>query len=86
MNSPHLLVDHHDDSVGVAMLTAREMGEHVDLDVSGILRPELTMDDAGKQLIDITLRTCKGRLTAAEALGHRGRNDQALSKRLRTKL
>ena len=71
MNSPHLLVDHHDDSVGVAMVTAREMGEHVDLHVSGILRRELTMDDAGKQLIDITLRTCKGRLTAAEALGPR---------------
>lgn len=51
--------------------TAREMSEHVDLDVSGILRRELTMDEAGDQLIDITLRTCNGRLTAAEALGHR---------------
>ena len=47
------------------------MGEHVDLDVSGILRRELTMDEAGDLLIDMTIRTCNGRLTAAEALGHR---------------
>ena len=52
-------------------LTARTMSEHIDLDVSGILRGEMTMDDAGDALIDITLRTCNGRLTAAEALGHR---------------
>jgi (2R)-sulfolactate sulfo-lyase subunit beta len=52
-------------------MTARTMSEHIDLDVSGILRREMTMDEAGDQLIDITLRTCNGRLTAAEALGHR---------------
>lgn len=51
--------------------TVRTMGEHVDLDVSGLLRREISMDEAGDQLIDITLRTCNGRLTAAEALGHR---------------
>lgn len=51
--------------------TAREMGEHLDLDVSGILRGEMTLDEAGDALIDITLRTCNGRLTAAEALKHR---------------
>ncbi len=51
--------------------TAREMSEHVDLDVSGILRRELTLDQAGDRLIDIMLRTCNGRVTAAEALGHR---------------
>lgn len=51
--------------------TAREMAEHIDLDVSGILRRELTLDEAGDRLIEITLRTCNGRLTAAEALGHR---------------
>ena len=51
--------------------TAREMAEHIDLDVSGILRRELTLDEAGNRLIEITLRTCNGRLTAAEALGHR---------------
>ncbi len=51
--------------------TARTMSEHVDLDVSGILRREMTLDQAGDALIEITRRTCNGRLTAAEALGHR---------------
>ena len=51
--------------------TARDMAEHIDLDVSGILRRELTLDEAGDRLIEIMLRTCNGRLTAAEALGHR---------------
>ncbi len=47
------------------------MGEHVDLDVSGILRREMNYDEAGDRLIDITMRTCNGRMTCAEALGHR---------------
>jgi (2R)-sulfolactate sulfo-lyase subunit beta len=51
--------------------TARTMGEHIDLDVSGILRREMSLDEAGDRLIDIMLRTCNGRLTCAEALGHR---------------
>ena len=51
--------------------TARTMSEHIDLDVSGLLRREMNLDQAGDALIDITLRTCNGRLTAAEALGHR---------------
>ncbi len=52
-------------------LTARTMPEHIDLDVSGLLRREMTPDEAGDALIDILIRTCNGRLTAAEALGHR---------------
>jgi len=51
--------------------TARTMSEHIDLDVSGILRRELTLDQAGDKLIEVVLRTCNGRLTCAEALGHR---------------
>ena len=51
--------------------TVRTMGEHVDVDVSGILRREMTIDDAGDALIDMILRTANGRNTAAEALGHR---------------
>jgi (2R)-sulfolactate sulfo-lyase subunit beta len=51
--------------------TVRTMAEHVDLDVSGILRREMTLDQAGDALIDIAIRTCNGRLTAAETLGHR---------------
>ena len=51
--------------------TARTMVEHIDLDVSGILRRELTLDRAGDQLIDMVIRTCNGRLTCAEVMGHR---------------
>jgi (2R)-sulfolactate sulfo-lyase subunit beta len=51
--------------------TARTMSEHIDLDVSGILRREMTLNEAGDALIDIMLRTCNGRLTCAETLGHR---------------
>jgi (2R)-sulfolactate sulfo-lyase subunit beta len=47
------------------------MSEHVDLDVTGILRRDLTIPDAGDKLIEMILRTANGRLTAAEALGHR---------------
>lgn len=51
--------------------TVRLMGEHIDLDVSGIVRREMTIDQAGDALIDMIVRTANGRLTAAEALGHR---------------
>ena len=51
--------------------TIRTMGEHIDLDVSGILRRELTISQAGDALIGMIARTANGRLTAAEALGHR---------------
>ena len=51
--------------------TIRTMGEHIDLDVSGILRRDMTIPQAGDALIDMVVRTANGRLTAAEALGHR---------------
>ncbi len=51
--------------------TVRTMSEHVDVDVSGILRREMTIDHAGDALIAMIGRTANGRLTAAEALGHR---------------
>ena len=51
--------------------TIRTMGEHIDVDVSGVLRREQTLDTAGDALIDMIIRTANGRLTAAEALGHR---------------
>jgi (2R)-sulfolactate sulfo-lyase subunit beta len=51
--------------------TVRTMSEHVDLDVTGILRRELSIDQAGDALIDMVTRTANGRNTAAEALGHR---------------
>jgi len=51
--------------------TVRTMGEHVDVDVTGILRRDQTIDEAGDALIDMVVRTANGRATAAEALGHR---------------
>lgn len=51
--------------------TVRTMSEHVDVDVSGILRREMTIDQAGDSLIEMIARTANGRFTAAEALGHR---------------
>ena len=51
--------------------TVRTMSEHVDVDVSGILRREVNLDQAGDMLLDMMIRTANGRLTAAEALGHR---------------
>jgi (2R)-sulfolactate sulfo-lyase subunit beta len=51
--------------------TVRTMSEHVDVDVSGLLRKEMTPDDAGDKLLECMFRTANGRLTAAEALGHR---------------
>ncbi len=51
--------------------TVRTMAEHVDVDVSGLLRKEMTADDAGDALLSSMLKTVNGRLTSAEALGHR---------------
>ena len=51
--------------------TVRTMSEHIDLDVSGILRREMTLDEAGDALIDSIRKTANGRLTCAEILGHR---------------
>jgi (2R)-sulfolactate sulfo-lyase subunit beta len=47
------------------------MKEHIDLDVSGILKREMNLDQAGDELINITVRTANGRSTCAESLGHR---------------
>jgi (2R)-sulfolactate sulfo-lyase subunit beta len=52
-------------------LTARTMSEHVDMDVSGLLWREYTLRDAGERLLALVDRVIDGRLTCAEALGHR---------------
>jgi len=51
--------------------TVRLMPEHIDVDVSGITRREINMDQAGDKLLQMMFRTANGRLTAAETLGHR---------------
>ena len=51
--------------------TAATMSEHIDLDVSKILKREMNLSQAGDALIDITIKTANGRITCAEALGHK---------------
>ena len=51
--------------------TVRTMKEHIDVDVSGILRREIDLDKAGDMALDMMFRTANGRLTSAEVLGHR---------------
>ena len=50
--------------------TVRTMSEHVDYDCTGLLQREKNLDQTGDELLEVMLRTCNGRLTAAEALGH----------------
>ncbi len=51
--------------------TASTMSEHIDLDVSKILKREMNLSQAGDALIDITVKTANGRITCAESLGHK---------------
>jgi (2R)-sulfolactate sulfo-lyase subunit beta len=51
--------------------TASSMAEHIDVDVSGLLSREITLPEAGQLLMDNLGRTVNGRVTSAEALGHR---------------
>lgn len=51
-------------------VTVETMSEHIDFDCSAILQGNLTLDEAGDKLLDLMVRTCNGRLTAQEALGH----------------
>lgn len=51
-------------------LTVSTMEEHIDVDVSPILSQEMSLNEAGELLFDTMIATIKGRLTAAEVLGH----------------
>ena len=51
-------------------LTVETMSEHIDYDCSAILRGEMTLDESGDNLLDLMIRTCNGRRTAQEVLGH----------------
>ncbi len=50
--------------------TVRTMSEHVDYDCTGLLQRQKNLDQTGDELLEVMLRTCNGRLTCAEALGH----------------
>jgi (2R)-sulfolactate sulfo-lyase subunit beta len=51
--------------------TVRTMAEHIDVDVSGLLRREMSPDQAGDAALEMMFKTANGRWTAAEVLGHR---------------
>ncbi|MBI4282873.1 MAG: UxaA family hydrolase [Chloroflexi bacterium] len=51
--------------------TAKTMAEHIDIDISGVLRREMTLMQAGDRILEMMVRTANGRLSAAEVLGHR---------------
>ncbi len=51
--------------------TVATMAEHIDVNVSGLLSRELRLPEAGNLLLDYLGRTANGRITSAEALGHR---------------
>jgi (2R)-sulfolactate sulfo-lyase subunit beta len=51
--------------------TVATMSEHIDVDISGVLRREMTLSQAGDRIMEMMVRTANGRLTAAEVLGHR---------------
>jgi (2R)-sulfolactate sulfo-lyase subunit beta len=62
-------------------LTIETMAEHIDVDISGILRLEMTLDQAADKVMDMMAHTVNGRLTAAEALRH---NEFVLTKLYRS--
>jgi (2R)-sulfolactate sulfo-lyase subunit beta len=51
-------------------LTLATMSEHIDVDVTGIMRLEMTLDQAADAAMKVLESTINGRLTAAEALRH----------------
>ena len=52
-------------------VTVTTMSEHIDVDVSGLLQLDYNLAEAGDRLENVIDRTVNGRLTCAEALGHR---------------
>lgn len=51
-------------------LTVATMSEHIDVDLTGLLRFEINLDQAADLALTMLARTINGRLTAAETLRH----------------
>jgi len=51
-------------------LTVSTMSEHIDVDITDLLRLEMSLDEAADKTMEVMARTVNGRLTAAEALRH----------------
>ncbi|MGC9135666.1 UxaA family hydrolase [Caldivirga sp.] len=50
--------------------TIMAMGEHIDVDVSDLLKLKVSLQEAGDRILNYALRVMNGRLTAAETLQH----------------
>lgn len=62
-------------------LTISTMPEHIDVDISAMLRLEMTLDQAADRVMEMMAQTINGRLTSAEALRH---NEFVLTKLYRS--
>ncbi len=62
-------------------LTVATMTEHIDVDLTGLLRIEMNLDQAADKAMDALQHTICGRLTSAEALRH---NEFVLTKLYRS--
>lgn len=62
-------------------LTVKTMSEHVDVDLTGMLRMEMNLDQAADAALQMLERTINGRLTSAEVLRH---NEFVLTKLYRS--
>ena len=51
--------------------TVRTMSEHIDVNISDLLKRKISLNEAGDRLLDMVIRTCNGRNTSAETLRHR---------------
>ncbi|MBN2549173.1 MAG: UxaA family hydrolase [Anaerolineales bacterium] len=51
-------------------LTVKTMSEHIDVDLTGLLRFEYNLDGAADRAMEMLARTINGRLTSAETLRH----------------
>jgi len=51
-------------------LTVSTMAEHIDVDLTGLLRVEINLDEAADKAMDVLEHTINGRFTAAETLRH----------------
>jgi len=58
-------------------ITVKTMPEHIDVDVSGVLKGTMSIEEAGDLILETLLKTASGKLTAAEILGH---NEFALTR------
>ncbi len=52
--------------------TYKNMEDNMDVDLSGVIRGEKTIPEAGEELLPILRDICSGKLTKAEAYGFSG--------------